>query len=306
MSVKENIQENMPGENKEKGSNEVRLMEDNPSILPDPKEMGEQEITNQNSKIIDNDMEVQKHPHHVTHKKKWGEYLLEFFMLFLAVFLGFVAENFREHQVEKRQEKELIISFANDLQKDINNLTQIITQRKIRVIRVDSLIYLLNADNRNELGNNIYFNAANMGRRMNIRFTPNDGTMQQLKNAGGLRLVSNRSVVNSITQYDVSNRNLVKLQELEDVIIDDYRSTEYKVFNPLVFEQMTDLVNEPTRPEINPSLMVFSKEVLNEMNSRLHNSKLFNRGILRDAEAHLMQAKNLSSFLKKEYHLENE
>ncbi len=33
-------------------------------------------------------MEVHKHPHHVTHKKKWGEYLLEFFMLFFAVFLG--------------------------------------------------------------------------------------------------------------------------------------------------------------------------------------------------------------------------
>ena len=29
-------------------------------------------------------MEVQKHPHHVTHKKKWTEYLLEFFMLFGA------------------------------------------------------------------------------------------------------------------------------------------------------------------------------------------------------------------------------
>jgi len=38
-------------------------------------------------------MEVHKHPHNVTHKKKWGEYFLEFLMLFLAVFLGFVAEN---------------------------------------------------------------------------------------------------------------------------------------------------------------------------------------------------------------------
>ena len=37
-------------------------------------------------------MEVHKHPHHVTHKKKWGEYILEFLMLFLAVFLGFIAE----------------------------------------------------------------------------------------------------------------------------------------------------------------------------------------------------------------------
>ena len=51
-------------------------------------------------------MEVHKHPHHVTHKKNWGEYLLEFAMLFLAVFLGFVAENIRERSVEHEREKE--------------------------------------------------------------------------------------------------------------------------------------------------------------------------------------------------------
>jgi hypothetical protein len=45
-------------------------------------------------------MEVHKHPHHVTHKKKWREYLLEFFMLFLAVFFEFVIENIRVHKVE--------------------------------------------------------------------------------------------------------------------------------------------------------------------------------------------------------------
>src|SRR6266581_4914367 len=60
-------------------------------------------------------MEVHKHPHHVTHKKKWGEYLLEFIMLFLAVFLGFIAENFREHSVEGRKEKEYISSMVEDL-----------------------------------------------------------------------------------------------------------------------------------------------------------------------------------------------
>src|SRR5215510_665779 len=57
------------------------------------------------------EMEVHKHPHHITHKKKWGEYLLEFFMLFLAVFLGFVAENIREISVEHEHEKQ----FAKEL-----------------------------------------------------------------------------------------------------------------------------------------------------------------------------------------------
>src|SRR3954464_7820493 len=63
-------------------------------------------------------MEVHKHPHHVTHKKKWGEYLLEFLMLFLAVFLGFIAENQREHIVEHQREKKFARRLLSDLRQD--------------------------------------------------------------------------------------------------------------------------------------------------------------------------------------------
>src|SRR5262249_43853172 len=63
-------------------------------------------------------MEVQKHPHHVTHKKKWGEYLLEFSMLFLAVFLGFIAENIREHIVEHQREIKFATRLLSDLRQD--------------------------------------------------------------------------------------------------------------------------------------------------------------------------------------------
>jgi hypothetical protein len=45
-------------------------------------------------------MEVHKHPHGVRYKKKWGEYVLEFLMIFLAVFLGFLTENMKEKIVE--------------------------------------------------------------------------------------------------------------------------------------------------------------------------------------------------------------
>jgi hypothetical protein len=43
-------------------------------------------------------MEVHHHPH-LPHgeKKKFKEYFLEFLMIFLAVTLGFFAENVREH-----------------------------------------------------------------------------------------------------------------------------------------------------------------------------------------------------------------
>ena len=43
--------------------------------------------TSTNDKIQTEDMEVHKHPHHVTHKKKWGEYLPNFFKLSLSFVL---------------------------------------------------------------------------------------------------------------------------------------------------------------------------------------------------------------------------
>jgi hypothetical protein len=58
-------------------------------------------------------MEVHHHLH--TARKRWTHYFWEFLMLFLAVFCGFLAENFREHQVEKYRGKQYVYSFYRDL-----------------------------------------------------------------------------------------------------------------------------------------------------------------------------------------------
>lgn len=62
-------------------------------------------------------MEVH-HPHHLTHKKEWFEYLLEFFMLFFAVSLGFFAENVREHQVIVERKNQNLEAMVQDLKRD--------------------------------------------------------------------------------------------------------------------------------------------------------------------------------------------
>src|SRR5436190_11702576 len=69
-------------------------------------------------------MEVHHHPH--TERKKWTHYFWEFFMLFLAVTLGFFVENQRERLVEKRKEKQIISALYADLKKDTSNLNDII------------------------------------------------------------------------------------------------------------------------------------------------------------------------------------
>src|SRR3954449_10203039 len=66
-----------------------------------------------NSKPQIEEMDVQT-PHHITHKKKWEEYVLEFLMLFLAVFLGFVAENIRESNADHEREKQYARELYNE------------------------------------------------------------------------------------------------------------------------------------------------------------------------------------------------
>ncbi|HEY5369620.1 MAG TPA: hypothetical protein VIJ75_11565, partial [Hanamia sp.] len=69
------------------------------------------------------------HPHHVTHKKEWHEYLLEFIMLFLAVFLGFVAENIRETSVEHGREKEYARALYDEFYADSITYTHKVNAR---------------------------------------------------------------------------------------------------------------------------------------------------------------------------------
>src|SRR5215510_11577260 len=62
-------------------------------------------------------MEVHAHPH--TERKRLKHYLFEFFMLFLAVFCGFLAENFREGLVTKEKALHYMENMVADLRTDI-------------------------------------------------------------------------------------------------------------------------------------------------------------------------------------------
>ena len=46
----------------------------------------------------------------------------EFLMLFIAITLGFFVENYREGLSDKEKEKEIIVSFINDIEEDIKEL----------------------------------------------------------------------------------------------------------------------------------------------------------------------------------------
>src|SRR5215216_2649885 len=78
-------------------------------------------ITSSKENIIPaTDMEAHHHTH--TERKRWQHYFFEFFMLFLAVFAGFLAENWREHYIEHTRAKVFAGSLYNDLKMDTAQL----------------------------------------------------------------------------------------------------------------------------------------------------------------------------------------
>src|ERR1044071_9629375 len=86
-------------------------------------------------------MEVHAHSH--TERKKFTHYLWEFLMLFLAVFCGFLAENFREHGVEHQREKQYMESLAEDVRVDLQNMDDIINQTRTQIKGKDTVVRLI-------------------------------------------------------------------------------------------------------------------------------------------------------------------
>ncbi len=255
-----------------------------------------------NSQPSTNDMEVHHHGH-VHETKKWKEYIFQFLMLFLAVFSGFLAEYQLEQIIERHREKQFIGSLTTDIKADIVHLNQIIVNREKRQAQLDSLMILLNNSTLKESRNSIYFLAVQVSRRNPTLFTSNNGTMQQLKNSGGLRLIINRLIADSIAKYDVRSRNMETFGEIENAAFEDYRNSAAKIFNALEIEKMLDEDNNVSRPTNNPALLAFTKNDLNEINFKIHRMKFNNRGSKRDAQRLLHQAEIFLAALKKEYKL---
>lgn len=145
-------------------------------------------------------MEVHHHSH--SPRKKWSHYFWEFLMLFLAVFAGFLAEYQLEHIIEHQREKQYMQSFIHDLQNDTLNLNEGFPRKDGRIEAIDSVFYFFQSSPQaNILPGYI---VRNMRRTLYDRhYRRNSGTIDQLKNAGGLRLIRNRIIADSIAAYDL-------------------------------------------------------------------------------------------------------
>ncbi len=161
-------------------------------------------------------MEVHKHPHHVSHTKKWGEYLLEFFMLFLAVFLGFVAENIRENSVEKERGKEYAASLYDEFYADSIAIAKKVSLRLAKESDCDYISSYIRDSSLTDLPKSFYPAYTTVFYLVNTyAFEPKDGVLNQLKSSGSLRYFKNAALQKLFGDISVAINNIRYRNEQE-------------------------------------------------------------------------------------------
>ena len=246
-------------------------------------------------------MEVHAHTH--TERKKFTHYLWEFLMLFLAVFCGFLAENFREHQVENRRERQFIYSMIDDVKLDTTALNGILLRRLRRKEMFDSLSLLVNSPQKNNYVSRLYFFGRHMQRLQPVVFTYNDRTIQQLKYGGNMRLIKKPAVADAIVLYDAAVRDLYTTQERENDYMLQYLPYEYRIFDGRVMDLMIDSTSAIHEPPHNVKLLLSTQESLNDFNGTLHTFKSSNTVLINKVKAMIAEGKKLLDILEEEYHL---
>lgn len=152
-------------------------------------------------------MEVH-HPHIHHTQKKWKEYFFEFVMIFLAVTLGFIAENLREHISERVKEKQYISGFIHDIKDDTAALRHVIEQDRRQVQGIDSMLKLAHANMSVDSNRRRFYYFATHYLYNSSLFKSNDATLQQLKSTGDYRLIEKDHVTDSLTRYDAAIQSI--------------------------------------------------------------------------------------------------
>lgn len=143
-------------------------------------------------------MEV--HHHSPVKNKHFREYFFEFLMLFLAVTLGFFAENLREYFTENDHAQKLTEQLVQDLKSDTVNLNRNIEIQRRQLRHGDSLYAQLQQPCDKIDSRKIEYDVDSC--YQTTYFTSSSGAMTAITNSLQLRRFAHSRIVSYISDYE--------------------------------------------------------------------------------------------------------
>jgi len=255
-------------------------------------------------------MEVHAHSH--TERKKWTHYFWEFLMLFLAVFAGFLAENQREHYIERYRVKQYARSLVNGLEKDTAMVNLIISRIKRNIRLTDSLSAYLKKKPLSQIRNIDLFILSSFD--LYPPYSWIRATLEQIKNSGSLRYFSNQEIVTKISAYDAFTRHMDEDQNNDAELANMASQSKSRLIDMDYSKELTmalrnnfdSVMRNLNNLLLNDSTVLITKNIdaiRIYLNEKLNIRKHFMIRTDDELPRLIRDAESLILLLKKEYHL---
>ncbi len=174
-----------------------------------PSEITKSEIENPKSEIP---MEVHHHPQLEHKPKPLKEYLLEGFMIFIAVMMGFIAENVREYIDNNEHVQQLCAQLVRDLKADTAELNNVSIHTAIIARQNDTLFNILQQPLASADAKKMLLLADDSHSMW--PFHPTGGAIEAIKNELHLKQFSNSAIISFIAHYEGHSQLMHTAQDI--------------------------------------------------------------------------------------------
>jgi hypothetical protein len=254
------------------------------------------ELQTQNSPLSTEQMEVHHHPE--IEKKGVKEYLLEGFMIFIAVMMGFFAENIRENISNREHARQLTSQLVQDLKADTAHLNRAYRFQSDIVKVNDSLFTLLQQP----------LAKADLGKiqELIIRshslwpFHPTGGASAAIKNELHLKEFAESKIISHIADYEGNS-------DLAHTVQDIYLQYQRSMLDPFLRQHFTPMNLDAAfshKPLPDAHMRNLTQADLTQLGADMVLIKVVSGELVRDYGWVRDSATKLLQYVQKQYDLE--
>jgi len=219
-------------------------------------------------------------------KKGLKEYFYEGVMIFLAVVLGFMAENLRQSIIDNSAKRDYIKAYYRSLQQDTTYIRSNLEYNRRRLLENDSVFILMSSPKEYQNLVQLYYYARISARGPTWTIT-SDRTIIGLKGSEGFKLVNDQNLSELMINYS----SIIEKVDFNLSIAGTERAALYpflgELFDANVFNEMLDENGKIIKPKRVAPLLTQDVTTINQFlfyNHQLKGSLLLEKQYLKSLE----------------------
>jgi len=253
-------------------------------------------------------METHAHHLHKAPSHGWKHYFFEFFMLFLAVTLGFFVENQREHYVERQRAREFAANLLFDISRDTSRLNDLAAYQEWKEKSLDTLILLLTPATKEYNASQLYHKLRALDSwRISLSYSD---TYDDLKTSGLMRYYTNNGLADKLKEYYNGYTALVtqekEAEKFHEEICEPFLDQHFEGLNYLNVINGSPQTSEFMFP-IDVNKKIFLDEDVSRVLLNIVVRLKYKKGMFKNLELYRRQkekGETLMELIKKEYHID--